>query len=691
MRNFPSIFRKKKKLVPKEKLQKRVQKKKSVFSLPFLTGALMLIVFAWWGYKMIMEKVLGRFDMFNLRKGVVEIYGAPQVILLDPRRTDEYLDSFEGEEPEEWPYIPRDDPWPLADTLWYADMMREPEEQEEMPWEEPDIIKEKEPRPIDYWIDILLSMKVNYRLIEEPELVGLIDTYNILVIPGALLLSDEEKDSIKDFLKRGGRVLLCWSVGCRDENGEWTGFDFLSRLTGSLPSGSVQDISGGTSVVLRGNSPITAMIAPGTHLDFYTYNGYITMNAVEPRTKPDGYWFQPYWHDDSQYGDGEDCLITHGTYLEGKFAWISFVPLTIQDKNNNNVILSQLISNTLAWLQDQPVVNVSVWPEGYTAGGGIMLETHGLISELEDIIRLSNQGGLSPDLLVSGEDMPTGVSLTNLQYSDLIMTISESRYFSKLSFREQKRWFRFQSNKLKIALGKNPTGFHPDNWYYNDIMLEAAARSGIKYFLAEPEPDFYGPGNKVVKSGGWWIFSSRATIPTQPKSQISMKEWYEEKGRRSVSSIRRAMMRDLRRIKRAGGLYLGMVDLEVLRPEHALKISLDLTQAMDSMHVMRAPTSKLLERFTGWQNLRISSKHVTSSRVLINISNEGKIPLKNVAFQVYLKSDIEDVKITSRVVGFTPYDVKWNKRKGVCDFIIPEIAARENASIFIDLERLTDI
>ncbi len=58
------------------------------------------------------------------------------------------------------------------------------------------------------------------------------ENHDILVLPAALTLSDEQLVLIEEFVRTGGSLLVSWSVGLYDENQRWRGWGFLERTMG---------------------------------------------------------------------------------------------------------------------------------------------------------------------------------------------------------------------------------------------------------------------------------------------------------------------------------------------------------------------------------------------------------------------------------------------------------------------------
>ncbi len=680
---------KKVKKIPMREQIRKLSTTAGWFTLQLSAAVIFLFAISWWGYTQVMRQVLGRFEMFQERSFSVGdlttgLLSKPHALLVDPYRTEEYFRHNEYDSLE-WPYIPRRDEWPLADTLWYAIEMEEKETDHPEAWEMMNKkgLDDNVNRIVEYWQDLLFQNEIPFKTIKEEALSDIsFGKYNLLVLPATLLLSEAEKQGIKDFVAYGGGVLMCWTPGIRDENGKWSGGDFLSQITGGLVSREVRDSTGGTNMILRGNNPITAGIPPGTHLDFYTYNGYVTLDIIEPRTNNDAFWFSPYWKGEFTKSQS---LIAHGRYVEGRFVWLSVIPASVQEHKDNFDVMEKIVLNSLSWASGKPVIGYSYWPDGYSAGGAVLLEARGSGRNLQNLVADMNENGIIPDLIVERDNFPPTFTMDTLEVGDFILSTGNPPQLAGLSMKDQLTWMNFHIDRLEGQVGRRPKGLFPTDWNYDEATTIAAVKSDIEYILGEPNPRFYGPFSRSIKAGAWWNWMRRALLSTCPKNQVSLQEWRELKGVRGQKNLFSALTLDIKRIRYANGIYLGVFNPEQLRTDNIEDMPIKIAAQMDSIGIWRTSTSKLMERYTACQDIRVSSEAVTSKRLRVTLSNEGKRIVHNVVIQVFLSADYEEVNVTGQVVGMTISNVRWLRKRGICQFTIPELEPRDNLAVYLDV------
>ncbi len=680
-----------KKIVPGEKKDTRIEKlKKKVggFLFQLLTLALFLTAFGWWGYTQVMKQVLGRFDVLDWESAGASLYGAPNVLLIDPIRTEEFLRPDTARHDTIWPYKERIDDWPFLDTLWYAPGIPHHSREGFEAWDLLGTDDFKQAGLADPWKELLFRKKISFTLAQEPALTAIPEGVNMVILPGTLLMSAAEKRGVKDFLIGGGKLLFCWSPGCRDELGGWAGYTFLEQIVGGTLAGLVQDSTGGETILLNGNGPITALVPPGAHLEFFTWNGNIELNIIESRTTADAWQFEPYWKNGGSLAAisrGEPAMAAHGTYVAGKFVWFSFTPDAMQPHKDNNAIMEKLAMNAVNWLAGRPLVDINIWPPGYTAGGCLVTNGKGNVSALSQIQNSINKEEKPLDLILDPDDIPESIEFFGTRWGDIIIGSSDTALFNTLNPRDIFEWLESSSTRMENITGRRPKGLFPPDWSYSEFAAVGAASEGMRFVLCSPNPRFYGPTESLLRPHGWWIFSKKVQLATLPKCQVSSDEWVDYGKMKGAKGIYSAMNNNMRHIRKFGGMYIGILDPATLEAEGALDLPAQLATRMDSLGFWRASIGEVMDRFSGWRGLRVTPWEVTPTRLQLQLSNESDVDMQNVRLEVYFTPDvISSLQLTSEVMGLHPEFIDYNRRSGLFAFSIPEISAGMNATLFID-------
>lgn len=86
----------------------------------------------------------------------------------------------------------------------------------------------------DAWETRLARAQVRLARAGEQALTAL-ESVDFVVLPGALILSDVQLDSLLAYLENGGAVLMTGATGARKSDGSWRGYDMLTSMLGAAP------------------------------------------------------------------------------------------------------------------------------------------------------------------------------------------------------------------------------------------------------------------------------------------------------------------------------------------------------------------------------------------------------------------------------------------------------------------------
>ncbi|MBD3166583.1 hypothetical protein GF324_08290 [bacterium] len=670
--------------------QKSRLKRTALFSVQMILALVVLGYLAWWGYTSVMEYVLGRYSFFDMGGITTGLYAQPRVMLVRPTRTEKFLQYNNAEGDTTWPYrLRRPDDWGLADTLWYAPPMQRPEEPD-VTTEAWDIIsstsQDETVNLASFWRETLYRLGYDdYNQVEEIDLVNIDPSYELVILPGVMLMSEREREGVKQYLADGGNVMMMWFNGVRDENGKWLGHEFMSQVMGALPSQEVYDPTGGTSMIVRGGGPITAGIAPGSHIDTYTYFGYITFNVIEKRTRSDLFWFYPYWKQSRGYHTDTESLAMHGDYVDGRFVWLGFSPDTIEPRPGSDNVVDKLVKNSLQWLSGKPVIAPRVWPRGYEAGGSLMLEVRKNPEPARNILQAIDEEGITLDLAIEADVNPRDLPLNEVSWGDLVVATSRFQDLSEMTGREQGKWVDEHVEEFEQKVTVSPVGLFPANWTYTNATLNAGSREKLNYILGHRRPAAYGAEADESQSNKVFLFGSRKPLSLVPKAQLSMWEWYHLKEVRRPSQLYEAMVNDMQRIRKAGGMYIGLLDAKILEDRNMEKLPIRLAQQMDSLGIRRAKTSELVTRFAGFRNLLASGREISDTRIALDLSNVSDFDLRDVVWDVYFPPIFEDVAVSTQKVGVRATKLSYDPDSGRLQFNLSRIDEGDNIEVRVDL------
>lgn len=428
------------------------------------------------------------------------------------------------------------------------------------------------------------------------------------------------------------------------------------------------------------------MLPPGTHLEFFTWNGNIKLNILESRTTADAWQFSSYWQNGGKDAVGyHPAMAAHGSYVAGKFVWFSFTPDAMQPHKDNNAIMEKLAMNAINWLAGRPLVDFAIWPPGYSAGGSIAVVGKGSETAVGQLRKSVEALGKPLDLIVDPDNIPDYLQLTGSAWGDLVLGSNDTALFNSLNPRDIFDWLESSCLRLENIAGRRPVGLFPPDWNYGEFAAVGAATEGMRFVLCSPNPRFYGPTESLLRPHGWWIFSKKVQMATLPKCQVSADEWIDYAGIKGAPAIYSAISNGMQVIRKMGGMYVAILDPDALESQNALQLPVRIAAGMDSLGFWTASIGEVMDRFSGWRGMRATTMEVTPTRLQIQISNESDVDLQGVKVDVYYSPDvISSIEVTSQVMGLKSSNIAWNKKSGLLSFTLSEVTASMNATVSLD-------
>jgi Beta-galactosidase trimerisation domain/Polysaccharide deacetylase len=333
---------------------------------------------------------------------------------------------------------------------------------------------------VDYWQKLALGMHMPVDLIGDSQLEAGIQGVKVLILPSALCLSQKEKNSIRDFVSKGGGVISTWATGARDETGAWKGLDFLSHLTGADSFDFSERASPWYISFLSGN-PITAGAPGGSRIQVDSPERLQAKSIIV-----DGYW------SDSRLFPVDPNLpvifqgaVVHNTANPGRVAWFGFQENAAVAEGNNKSVLDLALKNSLAWTGQETICALNFWPApylsatvfgcdveesyfnaSYSASALRKLKERGTFFCLSELVK--EDADLIPQLKGAGEVASHGDTHTA---------------FGKAGILSQ--FIRVAKSKWRLGRlgGSMVAGFHPPSDDFSDTTLKAVAAAHYKYIL----------------------------------------------------------------------------------------------------------------------------------------------------------------------------------------------------------------
>lgn len=333
---------------------------------------------------------------------------------------------------------------------------------------------------IEYWRKLAQNMRMPVEVIGDDQLEAGLQSFNVLLVPSAICLSQKEKDRIREFVSKGGGVICTWATGARDQGGTWKGLDFLSDLTGA-DSFDFTERSTPWYVSFLGGNPLTAG-TPGGHRIQVDSPERLEAKSISV----DGYWSDSrLFPIDPRLPAIFQGAAIHNTVGKGRVAWFGFQENSAVAGGTNKTALDLALKNALAWTGQRTLCALNPWPAshasatvfscdveedyfnaGYAASAFRKLKEQATFFCQSELVK--EDADLIPQLKGVGEVASHGDTHDGFSHAAILS-----------------QFIRLARSKWRLGrLGGNPVrGFHAPSDDFNNTTLKALVAAHYGYIL----------------------------------------------------------------------------------------------------------------------------------------------------------------------------------------------------------------
>lgn len=233
---------------------------------------------------------------------------------------------------------------------------------------------------VQAWEFLLRKHAVPYTLINS---VRDLDTATptVLVLPSTVALSDQEKQSVVVFQRKGGAILSTWLTGVRDEYGDWRGFGFMENTLGAKVVGTTEEEDDDTYLVPHGDNPVSHSTPAGLRIWMARTAGWHPLRLVGKHSAAD---FMD-WSRTLATGRHSSTIVfderTHITGNKSRMVVLGF-PEQLW-ASVDALALDPLILDALTWALRQPSAYVAAWPNPYSSAFALAIDAADTMTEAD--------------------------------------------------------------------------------------------------------------------------------------------------------------------------------------------------------------------------------------------------------------------------------------------------------------------
>lgn len=541
---------------------------------------------------------------------------------------------------------------------------------------------------ITTWKKFFDNSKISYDVINDQTIeYGQHMKYNILILPGSKSLSDKEIAQIKKYLEKGGSVYSTGGPATFSDDAKWRGWDFFSEVFGMKFTKELTPDEHTKIHTLRGNLPLTAGIPTGFPLKIATWDRPISAEVLDPRTTQVSFWYN-FRTENGLVGEEIDksAGIAYGQYGKGRFVWMGFELNSVLGEQEDYIFFDRLFQNSINWLTYNPTVLIKDWPEPYKAAAIIMPVLSSNISNVKNIFGILKSEGIKATFAIDpGRYYENKTLIENISNYGEICSIVDIGYLESISdtlntlydYSTQLNRFNAARKTFSKMNRLQNTGVIPLYGLYDANSMHALISAGYDYIFTDSLTDRSVPKTVILGDKRLIAFTKTARDDYEVIRNYGLKD---------VDFQLYTYQEDVDRLLFEGGLYILKIHTEYQCQAQYVKVIKDLIKYMKEKEIWITSASEIKKWWLSKTPVEISSEIRSSRRIVVEISNPGDKPAKNVVVQVNLNKKIKNLEISSEIFGTPKPLTEYDNNRNILTFKLRNMEPNETFSYYIDFD-----
>jgi len=528
-----------------------------------------------------------------------------------------------------------------------------------------------------FWNYQAQVVDMEHRLISDSELEkGLGDTATVLILPWTNCLTQAQKKSIKEFLHAGGSVIATGAPGARDERNEWSGWEFLSELTGLMQLVSItpEDL---TYASFRGNQFYSGTVPAGLQIDLPKQ---VLIAGIGH--SPDIYWSDSKWRPESVDWPSEAAIGTHGVYGKGRVIWLGFNE-RLSGNNKIRQYMDNYIQAAIRWAARQPLSVPALWPDQKEMAAVTFGDFGSELRSAQEVAEMLKQEQVPATLFCQSgavSNAPATVSLIR-ESVELATTGDALDAFGGQGLMKQVE--RLKKARRDLEREEYPLfGFKPPQNVWSTETIMALRSAGYQYYLdaggsqrAVPElmefraGSLFGRPAELARIGTPW--SDDTEIIAEYSGPTP---WKEDLGD--------AFLKEFELGRYLGGVYTFAFQGNLLGSAENRPILRSIVRRMKNPKVWMTSGIELTNWWSKREKIRLDTRLVHQHRIRVTITNRAREDMAGYSVDLHLPYRPKKVRLLSELLGKTPprYQLLQNEETLRLEF---DKLKRQSSQVFL--------
>lgn len=539
---------------------------------------------------------------------------------------------------------------------------------------------------INSWEKYLSYNKIKPERIDDKDLEnGKFKKYQLIIMPGAKALSDNELLELRKYIEDGGSILTTGSFGTLNEKKEWRGWDFVMTVFGSNFTHEITPQKARSKYhTLRGNTPLTAGIPAGYPLKLTTVDNPICLEVMEPRVNQASTWYN-FRYEEGLVEEGikKNAGIIYGTYGKGRFVWYGFEITNIVGENEDYGYFEKLITNSLNWLNYKPITYVVDWPQSYKAAGIFIIKLDDSLNNFYNIYNFCKTNNFTPTFLAEKQTIIkySKEILPLLKIGNLVPIVdvgyqydNTTKKYSPYDYKTQYNAIKDIKDFIKNKYGIEIYGISVKQGKFDMNTLKALNDADLKYLLTDSLTDRSLPYAVFFKKNPIIVFTKTARDDIEIIKNYNLSEpefqlyTYEE---------------DVDRILFEGGVFLLKNNTSLQLKNEYYSVIPQLYEYMKRNNYWLTNLSQLYNWWYIRTHLGSRVEKITEKRSFVVISNSSNFEAENFYVYVDLNQDTKKIEISSDIIGQEKPEMKLFGNKILLK--IKKLSSNSSLFYYIDI------
>jgi len=336
-------------------------------------------------------------------------------------------------------------------------------------------------RLLHLWKALLDQERISYQVIGDREIErgSVLASYDVVILPAAVALSDTEVQRLKDFVHSGKGLVADWATATRGADGNWRGWQFLQEVAGiEFMEMAPRDPNKSLLSVVRGDSPLGRGLPIGYRLENFSYNEIILARSRDP----DAYWSYEQTPVFRPPNPLPLAGITRWIYGKGRTVWFGFSVDSIRNRAEDREVLGKMIANAITWAAHRPMALIAPWPRGAPMAAVFALDSEEQFpnaTRVVDLFARANIQGTFFMLSEFAERYPQVVEMAK-KTGEIAIHGDTHTPFAGQSLEVQYQRLSKAEESLGKLSGERILSFHPPEERYDENTIAAMARANLQ-------------------------------------------------------------------------------------------------------------------------------------------------------------------------------------------------------------------